>query len=138
MSSIMLPSSSGRVLAPPSPVVHLNAFCTRRARTKALFRNVEGKAEARVQQRWYEQVARRQDLTIRANAAAEGQGFASDAGDWLFALIMTATVFTAYFREASAAGAGSHLKFHHSVTPSFRGHLRQQLCAQAMIGEFRK
>ena len=85
MSSIMLPSSSGRVLAPPSPVVHLNVFCTRRASTKVLFSNVEGRPEARALQRSNKQVARRQALTIRATAAAEGQGFASDAGDSLFA-----------------------------------------------------
>ncbi|CAL5224326.1 g6995 [Coccomyxa viridis] len=81
MSSIMVPSTSGRVLAQPRPIVHINAFCTRQAPANSLFCSIQSRSKARVQHRLVKQEARRQGLTIRAAAAAEGQGFASDEGD---------------------------------------------------------
>ena len=85
MSSIIVPSSSGRVFAQPSPVVYLNAFSTRQRRANIFFKSNQNRTEAGVQQTRLKHPARRQGLTIRAAAAAEGQGFASDAGRQLMA-----------------------------------------------------
>lgn len=80
MSSMTMPSFSGRVLAPANPTVQLSAFCTRRKRTELTVKHTSNKLEASSYLALTKQVSRRQGLTIRAAAAAEGQGFASDAG----------------------------------------------------------
>ena len=84
MSSIM-PSSSGKVSASPRPISYLNAFSTRQRRAKVFSNSIQNRTEAGVQQGRLKHPARRQALTIRAAAAAEGQGFASDAGTQLMA-----------------------------------------------------
>ena len=80
MPSMMVPSCSGRVLAPALLPAQLNSF-GRRHRSAALAScRLPERFEASLQHRSSERLSRRQGLTIKAAAAAEGQGFASDAG----------------------------------------------------------
>ena len=116
MSSIMVPSTSGRVLAQPRPIVHINAFCTRQAPANSLFCSIQSRSKARVQHRLVKQEARRQGLTIRAAAAAEGQGFASDEGTSFMACIYHSQRTAYMLQNISQHRNGSlHLESHRSL-----------------------
>ena len=80
MSSIMVPSCSGRILAPALPFVQLTSLGTRHRRAALAACRLPERVEASFQHRSSERLSRREGLTIKAAAAAEGQGFASDAG----------------------------------------------------------
>ncbi|CAK0785495.1 hypothetical protein CVIRNUC_008704 [Coccomyxa viridis] len=80
MSSIMVPSCSGRIFAPALPPVQLTSIGTRHRKAALSVCRLPERIEASFQHRSSERLSRREGLTIRAAAAAEGQGFASDAG----------------------------------------------------------